>query len=291
MTKPTKKENLPPYHELFELPEGESPDDFPPPPNFQAIKLWVKRFGPNGLEECPRPWLLSEVPDRASFFDMFGGGRYEVEGRTLEGRFYARRTFVLVGDPKPLVPKAPNETPQPAQAQANGFGLPTGGGDMASMFAAASGNPMALLFLVMMQNGDRAEARAERQASQSIEMFKALAAVMGGQQRQQTDPAVAQVFGSMTEIMKAKILEQQAPAQQAAPPRSVEEEFKRAKDLLELARKMNPDEKPEKIVDIIKEILPIVPPGMLQGLLAPAANGGAAAAGAVVDQLPMGSVG
>jgi hypothetical protein len=285
MTKPAKEKNLPPYHELFELPEGETPDDFPPPPNFQAIKLWVKRFGPNGLEECPRPWLLSEVPDRASFFDMFGGGRYEVEGRTLEGRFYARRTFVLVGDPKPLVPKAPNETAQPQAAAPTIPGMGTTG----DVFAMANGNPMALLFMVMMQNADRAEARADRQATQSIEMFKAMATMVGGQ-RQQTDPAVAQVFGSMTEIMKAKILESSTPAQPAAQPRSVEEEFKRAKDLLELARKMNPDEKPEKIVDIIKELLPLVPPQLIQGLVQPAANGTTA----VVDALPLvtgGSVG
>ncbi|HEU5479831.1 MAG TPA: hypothetical protein VFU90_08375 [Candidatus Tumulicola sp.] len=280
MTK--KKEELPPYHELFELPEGETPQTFAPPPNFSAIKLWVKRFGPNGLEECPRPWLLSEIPDRASFFDMFGGGRYEVEGRTLGGQFYARRTFVLVGDPKPLVPRSASEDKPAAAPAAGGFSMPTGGGgDMASMFAAASGNPMALLFLVMMQNADRAEQRADRQANQSVEMFKAIATIMGGQSRG-TDPAIANVFGSMTELVKAGI--QQRPAEQPAQKHlTVEEEIARAKQLIELARKTNPDEKPERIVDILKEIVPMIPPQVFQGLLQPVA-GAANGSGIIVEQ-------
>lgn len=273
-----KKEELPPYHELFELPEGVAPKDFPPPPNFAAIKLWVKRYGPNGIEECPRPWLLSEIPDRASFFDIFGGGRYEVEGRTLGGQFYARRTFVLVGDPKPLVPRSSSETAQPQpQAQPGTFdafgGQAQGAGGMTGAFQMANGNPMALLFLIMMQNSDRAEARAERQAVQSVEMMKTIATMFGGGQRQATDPAVAQVFGSVTELLKQQIAVTHQPPVQAQ--RSVEEEFKRAQDLLSLARKMNPDEKPERIVDIIKEILPLVPPGLVEGLVKSAGGAGA----------------
>jgi hypothetical protein len=202
----TSKSELPPYHELFELEEGKTPKEFPPPQNFSAVKMWVKRFGPNGHEECPRPWLLSEIPDRATFYDIFGGGRYEIEGRRLDGTFYARRTLMLVGDPKPLVPKSAQETAPPAAPPAapGGFSIP-GMGGMGDAFAMASGNPMALLILIMMQNADRAEQRAERQAQMSIENMKVIASMFGGQNRPGTDPAVAQAFGHVTDLLRAQI--------------------------------------------------------------------------------------
>jgi hypothetical protein len=280
--KPKEKIELSPYHELFELPEGKTSQEFQPPPDFQSIKVWVTRFGgPNGMEKCPRPWLLAEIPGMLDFHNMFGGGRYMIEGKTLGGQFYARREFVLAGASKPLIfsdvsPAAPTATAAGA--------LP---GDMAGALAMAGRDPQSLLIMIMMQNAERAEARADRQAMQSVEMFKAIATLMGGQNRG-TDPAIANVFGSMTELVKVGM--QRAPDQpQTQKPLSVEDEFRRAKDLLELARKMNPEEKPEKIVDIIKELLPLVPPQVIQGLLQPA-NGGAAA-GVVVEQMASGSVG
>jgi len=270
-----KKEDLPPYHELFELPEGESPKDFPPPENFAAIKLWVKRFGSSGLEECPRPWLLSEIPDRASFFDMFGGGRYEIEGRRLNGTFYARRTLMLVGDPKPLVPRSPSETQAaPAPAPSSGFsgsGLP---GELPK-------DPMSLLIVVMMQNAERAEQRAERaavaaaqqaqtQATMAIENMKLLATIFGGQ-RSGTDPVVAQALGHMTDLVKSQLQTTQAPA---AAQRTVEEELKRATDLISLAKKVSPSESPEKFTDIVKEVLGLIPPELAQQVVAGLTNGG-----------------
>lgn len=285
--KTKEKNELPPYHELFELEEGKTPQEFAPPPNFQSIKVWVTRFGgPNGIEKCPRPWLLAEIPSMVDFHNMFGGGRYSIEGRTLGGQFYARREFVLAGVSKPLIlsdaggqPTATSTTPAGA--------MPGMGGSMGDAIAMAGRDPQALLFMIMMQNAERAEARADRQAMQSVEMFKAIATLMGGQNRG-TDPAIANVFGSMTELVKAGMQRAPEPAQ-SQKPLSVEDEFRRAKDLLELARKMNPEEKPEKIVDIIKELLPLVPPQVIQGLLQPA-NGGAAA-GIVVEQVAGGSVG
>lgn len=281
--KPKEKNELPPYHELFELEEGKTPQEFAPPPNFQSIKVWVTRFGgPNGIEKCPRPWLLAEIPSMVDFHNMFGGGRYSIEGRTLGGQFYARREFVLAGASKPLILSDVGPTAPTATATAGA--LP---GNMGDTLAMAGRDPQSLLIMIMMQNAERAEARADRQAMQSVEMFKAIATLMGGQNRG-TDPAIANVFGSMTELVKAGM--QRAPEQpQTQKPLSVEDEFRRAKDLLELARKMNPEEKPEKIVDIIKELLPLVPPQVIQGLLQPA-NGGAAA-GIVVEQVAGGSVG
>jgi len=250
----------------------------------------VKRYGPNGIEECPRPWLLSEIPDRASFFDIFGGGRYEVEGRTLGGQFYARRTFVLVGDPKPLVPRSPSETqaPQAPVAQSNGFSMPAG--DNVSQMIAAAKDPMSLLIVVMMQNAERAEQRAERQAAaaaqqaqaqatMAIENMKLIATVLGGQ-RSGTDPAVAQAFGHMTELVRAQI---SSSAQPAAPQRTVEDEIKRAQELISLAKKMSPSETPEKFADIVKELLGIIPPELVQNVLA--SLGGAN--GAVQAPLPV----
>lgn len=280
--KPKEKIELQPYHELFELPEGKTSQEFPPPPDFHSIKVWVTRFGgPNGMEKCPRPWLLSEISGMLAFHDMFGGGRYMIEGKTLGGQFYARREFVLAGASKPLIL---SDAAQPTAPTATAAGaLP---GNMGDALAMAGRDPQSLLIMIMMQNAERAEARADRQAMQSVEMFKAIATLMGGQNRG-TDPAIANVFGSMTELVKAGM--QRAPVEpQAQKPLSVEDEFRRAKDLLELARKMNPEEKPEKIVDIIKELLPLVPPQVIQGLLQPA-NGGAA--GVVVDQVVGGSVG
>jgi len=282
-----EKNELPPYHELFELEEGKTPQEFAPPPNFQSIKVWVTRFGgPNGIEKCPRPWLLAEIPSMVDFHNMFGGGRYSIEGRTLGGQFYARREFVLAGVSKPLI--LSDAAQQAAPAAAPGA-LPTIGGSMGDAIAMAGRDPQSLLIMIMMQNAERAEARADRQAMQSVEMFKAIATLMGGQNRG-TDPAIANVFGSMTELVKAG-MQQRAPEQQTQKPLTVEDEFRRAKDLLELARKMNPEEKPEKIVDIIKELLPLVPPDIIRGLMAPAANGTVAAGGIVVEQVAGGSVG
>jgi hypothetical protein len=281
-----EKTELPPYHELFELPEGTTPQEFPPPPNFQSIKVWVTRFGgPNGIEKCPRPWLLAEIPSMVDFHNMFGGGRYSIEGRTLGGQFYARREFVLAGASKPLIL---SDASQPEAKPAPGT-LPAVGANLGDALAMAGRDPQSLLIMIMMQNAERAEARADRQAMQSVEMFKAMAVLMGGQNRG-TDPAIANVFGSMTELVKAGM--QRTPEQpQAQKPLSVEDEFRRAKDLLELARKMNPEEKPEKIVDIIKELLPLVPPDIIRGLMQPVANGAPAAGGIVVEQVAGGSVG
>jgi hypothetical protein len=281
MTK--KKEDLPPYHELFELPEGESPNDFPPPPSFAAIKVWVKRYTASGVEEAPRPYLLSEIPDRVSFYEMFGGGRFEVEGRTLGGQFYARRSFTIAGDPIPFV------KPPTAASTAAAPAVPNLGGSLSDALAMAGRDPHSLLIMIMMQNAERAEARADRQAMQSVEMFKAMAVLMGGQNRG-TDPAIANVFGSMTELVKAG-MQQRPPEQPVQKALTVEEEIARAKQLIELARKMNPDEKPERIVDILKEIVPMIPPQVFQGLLQPVAGAAPAGNGIVVEQVAGGSVG
>jgi hypothetical protein len=282
-----KKDDLPPYHELFELPEGESAKDFPPPPNFNAIKVWISRYGgPNGVTKCPRPFLLSEIPDMMAFHDMFGGGRYSVEGRTLGGQFYARRDFVLDGAPKPLIQSEGSPEPPPPTHTAQGVAISGMGGELPK-------DPMSLLIVVMMQNAERAEQRAERQATlqaqqaqqqaqMAIENMKLIATVLGGQ-RAGTDPAVAQAFGSMTELVKAQISVAHAP-QPVAPQRSVEEEMKRAQDLLSLAKKIAPSETPEKFGDILKELFAIVPPEVVQSAAASLLQGGNGVA--VVQQAP-----
>lgn len=303
-----KKDELPPYHELFELPEGESPKDFPPPTNLNAVKVWIVRYGgPNGIEKCPRPYLLAEIPDMLSFHNMFGGGRYQVEGRyTGEGKtgqFYARRDFVLSGDPKPLImsdPSAPQTAAPSAAASGGSSGFSFGGDGMAQALQAK--DPMSLIILMMMKDAERAEARAERQAqlqaqqaqaqsTMAIENMKLIATVLGGQ-RAGTDPAVASAFANMTDLVKTQLAVTHAPAP-AQPQRSVEEEMKRAQDLLSLAKKMAPTESTEKFTDIVKELLQIVPPELAQSVAASlmGGNGAAARAPAQIVEGVVGPVG
>lgn len=275
-----KRDDLSPYHELFELEEGKSAKDFPPPPNFNAVYFWVKRLGgAHGPEEDPHPHLLADIPDRATFFQVFGGGNYVLDARYCDagrkGQFYARRSFTIAGPPKPLVPSEVNEPEIPAHAQGSsgfsGGGLP---GDLPK-------DPMSLLIVVMMQNAERAEQRAERQAvaaaqqaqtqaTMAIENMKLLATVFGGQ-RQGTDPVVAQALGHMTDLVKSQLQTTAAPA---VAQRTVEEELKRATDLISLAKRISPTESPEKFTDIVKEILQIVPPELAQSVAASLMGGG-----------------
>lgn len=297
------EETIRPFHPLFRPKEGDSLEDFSPPTDFESYFMSIARTGgPNGPEEAPREFTLAEIPNRETLVAMFGGGRYELEARTAKGQFYARRWMNIDAPPKPFfLQVAKEEAPQQSGdlgALAGLAGAPGGG----NLFAMANGSPMALLLLMMMQDKQAAEARADRQATiqaqSSVEMFKALAMMMGGRQSG-TDPAIATVFSAMTDLVKSeRVATAQAQAQatqQLVPSRTFEEEIERAAKMVSMLRKLDPKAKEESLGDIIKEIAPYLQPfipqilgagGMANGALE---QGGAAVAeGAVEVAGPMG---
>lgn len=261
------EESIRPFHPLFRPKEGDSLEDFSPPTDFETYYITIGRTGgPNGPEEAGREFTFAEIPNRETLVAMFGGGRYELEARTAKGQFYARRWLNIAEPAKPFVmqPDAPQAQPQQAAgdlgALAGLAGAPGGG----NLFAMANGSPMALLLLMMMQDKQAAEARADRQATiqaqSSVEMFKALAMMMGG--RSGTDPAIATVFASMTDLVKSERLAaaQASQPQQLVPPRTFEEEIERAAKMVSMLRKLDPKAKEESLGDIIKEIAPYLQP-------------------------------
>jgi len=281
------EETIRPFHPLFRPKEGDSLEDFSPPTDFESYFMIIARTGGvNGPEEAPREYTLAEIPDRETLVAMFGGGRYELEARTAKGQFYARRWLQIDAPSKPFVMQTPKEETQQQPAGDLGAlaglaGAPGGG----NLFAMANGNPMAILLLVLMQNAQTAEARAERQAAiqaqSSVEMFKALAMMMGG--RSGTDPAIASVFASMTDLVKSeRVAAAEATArasQQLVPPRTFEEEIERAAKMVSMLRKLDPKAKEESLGDIIKEIAPYLQPFIPQILGAGGMANGALAEG------------
>jgi hypothetical protein len=298
------EETIRPFHPLFRPKEGDSLEDFSPPTDFESYFMSIARSGgPNGPEEAPREYTLAEIPNRETLVAMFGGGRYELEARTAKGQFYARRWLNIDAPMKPFFLQPPKEEgasqQQPAGdlgALAGLAGAPGGG----NLFAMANGNPMAILLLVLMQNAQTAEARAERQAAiqaqSSVEMFKALAMMMGG--RSGTDPAIASVFASMTDLVKSeRVAAAEATArasQQLVPPRTFEEEIERAAKMVSMLRKLDPKAKEESLGDIIKEIAPYLQPFIPQilGAGGTMANGALAEGAAeVANEVAVGSMG
>lgn len=254
-----KKLDNRPFHPLFLPKEGDA--DFAPPSDFDSVSIFITRFSANGPEEAPRDYLLSEIPNRQTLFEMFGGGRYELEARTNLGQFYARRGLSLAGPSKPLVAPPPKDETQPSPGAPNDLGAIAGmmGGQGGGAVAAlASGNPMALLMMVLLQQGERAEARAERQAMQSIETLKVMATMFGGN-RSGTDPAIASVFASMTDLVKSQHQAASAP-QQLAPQQTIDQEIERATKIVKLVRSMDPKAKEESLGEFIKELMPHVQP-------------------------------
>lgn len=275
------EEAIRPFHPLFRPKEGDSLEDFSPPTDFESYFMIIARTGGvNGPEEAPREYTLAEIPDRETLVAMFGGGRYELEARTAKGQFYARRWLQIDAPPKPFVMQTPKEEPQQPQQQGGDLGAIAGVlGGGANLLALAN-NPTALLLFVLMQSSERAEARAERQAvaaqQSSVEMFKALALIMGGRSSG-TDPAIAQVFASMTDLVKSERVAaaqaQAAASQQLVPPRTFEEEIERAAKMVKMLRAMDPKAKEESLGDIIKEIAPYLQPFLPQILAGAGANG------------------
>jgi hypothetical protein len=239
-----------PYHELFELPEGTSPEDFQPiAPG--DIKIGVTRYDTDGATRAHRKYSGAELTNLERLHAMFGRGYYELEARRVDGTFYARRTFKIEGDPpRPLNP--------PTDHQANGLpavpivpGMPQPATLAPADAGAFTGGPFQMM-MVMMQNLF-GMMMAQQQNSTTL-----LAAVLGKQQ-QGTDPAVAAALASVTELAKTRL---EVTASQSTPstPATPEQEIARMQAMIDLAKKLSPTTPPETITQQIKELWPIVGP-------------------------------
>lgn len=243
MTAPAKKPPKPaiPYHELFPLNEGESSEDHPPLPPDQ-IRIIVRRYDQDGIKRAQRLYPGTELRDVTVLHSMFGRGFYELEGRTTEGRFYRRVQFKIDGDPpKPLdapttpAPEAAGMISNPVQA------MPAG---------SMGGGPFEMM-MVMMQN------MFGMMMQQSNNSTTLLAAVLG-KQNQGTDPAIAAVIASLTELSKTRI-EVDARGMQAAPA-TPEQDIARLNSLIALSKTLSPTVPPETITQTVKDLWPVVGP-------------------------------
>ena len=144
------------FHPLFPK-EPESPDDYEPE-EFARIKvIRMAAYGPlakfeRGTVTVPRMYTPEELDSLERFYELFGGGSYEIRAQRDNGQFYTRRTLVLAGDSKSLVPDLGN---------VNGPGIAATSMGEGSSGVPSGLDPMtAMLFQMMMKSEERALAQA-----------------------------------------------------------------------------------------------------------------------------------
>jgi hypothetical protein len=243
-----------PYHELFPLNEGESPDDFSPLPPDQ-IKILVRRYEPTGIKRAQRLYSGIELKDMTSIGKRWGMGLYELEARTVDGRFYRRVSYDIDGDPpKPLDP--PSEIAAEVNAQqAQGM---LASPDMA-MMQNMGNNPMGM-FMWMMQRADENSRRQfEMMMHQQTQSTQLLAAVLSKPQGG-TDPAISAVISSLTELQKTRLEIDSRAGMPQSPPATPEQELARLNALIDFAKKLNPGVPAESITQTVKELWPMFQP-------------------------------
>lgn len=123
-----------------------SPDE--PPPEVGSIRVYRLDGGRRVL--CPKTFAPHELQSPETVFEMFGGGAYLLQARSLDNaRITANQQLDLAGAPRPL---APELEPAPMRASAAG-----GGVDATQLLLAVMQNQQQqnVLMVTMMQESSK----------------------------------------------------------------------------------------------------------------------------------------
>ena len=236
------------FHELFGPEDGVSPPDYRPEP---IKSIFVTRFDTTGPVQALRPFSPVELTGNASIIQRFGGGTYLLTARREDGTIYTKRQITLPGPSKSMT-----GDDQPAQAQPGVAPAANGAPALPPTVVPGmmSGDPMQFLLAFMMQQNAQQQ---QQQLAQMTMLGQVMVAAISGKGSDAGEAAklVAETMKSTIEMMKASI---PPPAPQAVPLSPVSA----VKEMLEVARMINPPPKPppappaleERASDVIKAL-------------------------------------
>lgn len=178
-------------------------DDDPEPPDVERIH--VTRFEKTGQAWCPRIFSAEELPGLDAVYEMFGGGSYELIGRSSknprgQNLISARRRYVIPGPSKSLVDD--EATSEPSSPSPSMMSVPGGGGLWAALLAmaptlvqawmASQKEHTAMLMTMMQQNSQMLLAMVQGQKADSQTFIQAMAKL-----NESEKATMAQFFGEL----------------------------------------------------------------------------------------------
>lgn len=237
-----------PGHPLFLYDAGEKAEP--------VAWINVRRFTANGPVDCTRVWPAAELTNEEQIFTMYGGGSYELLGRSAlpegtPGRIIKKRRLTLEGASKPF-----SGEEQVSHVATTASSAPSTGGGFE-------------MFMTMMAE-DRREARtrderiaAERRAEDERRDARAQQAAA------QTTQLLVQGLGLVGSVVTAILTRPTAPSPTAEllpllarlmpePDRS--DPLDKLNKILDVAKKMQPEEKQEGVSDFLAGIGQVLQP-------------------------------